>query len=447
MNPAPGGRARARHRRRTQGRDRRGLRPADAEIQAPGRGRAAAGDHDHQHGAPAPLDARGAPPGPGARRGVRRLRPPRDRLPAHGHREELRVPHLAAGRHAGHEGRLPVPGAQRARVLPRGRAPPRDRGPRSRAGAAGVRQRADPDRLAPGVARDELPGARGRLGHALRLSRARADPRHHGDDHRPSAEPLLHQGRRHDHGPARGRGAQDPPVPRRDARAHRRIRVDPLRQPDLAGAQPRRRVPDRRGRARAGRHRSAASGGRRRDGRPQGSPVQRVRDLRLRRRHAHGIRLLRALRGALRRDAGVAAHHLAVPRAPARDARADHGAGHEGRAGRRSSRSAPTASATPRPTSSTSWRSRWRPSSTTSRWSPRASGFLPERCTSRWSRPAASSASTWSPTAITVPYRVKIRDPSFSNLQAAPILLEGGLIADAIACIASMDPVMGGVDR
>jgi NADH-quinone oxidoreductase subunit D len=45
------------------------------------------------------------------------------------------------------------------------------------------------------------------------------------------------------------------------------------------------------------------------------------------------------------------------------------------------------------------------------------------------------------------PYRVKIRDPSFSNLEAAPILLEGGLIADAIASIASLDPVMGGVDR
>jgi NADH-quinone oxidoreductase subunit D len=45
------------------------------------------------------------------------------------------------------------------------------------------------------------------------------------------------------------------------------------------------------------------------------------------------------------------------------------------------------------------------------------------------------------------PYRVKIRDPSFANLQAAPLLLEGGLIADAIAGIASLDPVMGGVDR
>jgi NADH-quinone oxidoreductase subunit D len=45
------------------------------------------------------------------------------------------------------------------------------------------------------------------------------------------------------------------------------------------------------------------------------------------------------------------------------------------------------------------------------------------------------------------PYRVKIRDPSFVNLQATPTMVEGGLIADAIAAIASLDPVMGGVDR
>jgi NADH-quinone oxidoreductase subunit D len=42
---------------------------------------------------------------------------------------------------------------------------------------------------------------------------------------------------------------------------------------------------------------------------------------------------------------------------------------------------------------------------------------------------------------------VKIRDPSFANLQATPKLVEGYLVADAIAAIASMDPVMGGVDR
>jgi NADH-quinone oxidoreductase subunit D len=45
------------------------------------------------------------------------------------------------------------------------------------------------------------------------------------------------------------------------------------------------------------------------------------------------------------------------------------------------------------------------------------------------------------------PYRVKIRDPSFVNLQAAPLLIDEGLVADGIACIASLDPVMGGVDR
>ena len=45
------------------------------------------------------------------------------------------------------------------------------------------------------------------------------------------------------------------------------------------------------------------------------------------------------------------------------------------------------------------------------------------------------------------PYRVKIRDPSFTNLQATAPMVEGSLVADAIAAIASIDPVMGGVDR
>ena len=45
------------------------------------------------------------------------------------------------------------------------------------------------------------------------------------------------------------------------------------------------------------------------------------------------------------------------------------------------------------------------------------------------------------------PNKVKIRDPSFVNLQAVPQMVEGGLVADTIAVIASVDPVMGGVDR
>jgi NADH-quinone oxidoreductase subunit D len=33
------------------------------------------------------------------------------------------------------------------------------------------------------------------------------------------------------------------------------------------------------------------------------------------------------------------------------------------------------------------------------------------------------------------------------NLQAVPAMSEGGLVADVIAAVASIDPVMGGVDR
>ena len=47
----------------------------------------------------------------------------------------------------------------------------------------------------------------------------------------------------------------------------------------------------------------------------------------------------------------------------------------------------------------------------------------------------------------TRPYRVHLREPSFVNLQAFPAMVEGGPIADAIAAGASLDPVMGGVDR
>jgi NADH-quinone oxidoreductase subunit D len=47
----------------------------------------------------------------------------------------------------------------------------------------------------------------------------------------------------------------------------------------------------------------------------------------------------------------------------------------------------------------------------------------------------------------TRPWRVHLREPSLVNLQAVPALTEGGLIADVIASVASVDPVMGGTDR
>ncbi len=45
------------------------------------------------------------------------------------------------------------------------------------------------------------------------------------------------------------------------------------------------------------------------------------------------------------------------------------------------------------------------------------------------------------------PARVHVRDPSFVNLQALPAMAEGSLIADFIACVAMLDPILGGVDR
>jgi NADH-quinone oxidoreductase subunit D len=47
----------------------------------------------------------------------------------------------------------------------------------------------------------------------------------------------------------------------------------------------------------------------------------------------------------------------------------------------------------------------------------------------------------------TRPYRAHFRDPSFVNLQGTSIMSEGGMISDVIVAIASIDPVMGGVDR
>ena len=47
----------------------------------------------------------------------------------------------------------------------------------------------------------------------------------------------------------------------------------------------------------------------------------------------------------------------------------------------------------------------------------------------------------------TRPYRVHFRDPSFTNLQSVAVMCEGGMIADVISALASIDPVMGGVDR
>ena len=45
------------------------------------------------------------------------------------------------------------------------------------------------------------------------------------------------------------------------------------------------------------------------------------------------------------------------------------------------------------------------------------------------------------------PYRMHVRGPSFVNIQTLPHMMRGGLVADAVAVISSVDPVLGEVDR
>jgi NADH-quinone oxidoreductase subunit D len=45
------------------------------------------------------------------------------------------------------------------------------------------------------------------------------------------------------------------------------------------------------------------------------------------------------------------------------------------------------------------------------------------------------------------PFRMHIRGPSFVNLQGLPLMMRGGLLADAVAVCSTIDPVMGEVDR
>lgn len=45
------------------------------------------------------------------------------------------------------------------------------------------------------------------------------------------------------------------------------------------------------------------------------------------------------------------------------------------------------------------------------------------------------------------PFRFRIHDPSFLHLQSFPLLLPGNLIADWMTVNASLDPIMGGVDK
>jgi NADH-quinone oxidoreductase subunit D len=45
------------------------------------------------------------------------------------------------------------------------------------------------------------------------------------------------------------------------------------------------------------------------------------------------------------------------------------------------------------------------------------------------------------------PFRYKVRSPAFCSLSALPVMMKGGLVADAVAILGSVDIVLGEIDR
>ena len=58
-----------------------------------------------------------------------------------------------------------------------------------------------------------------------------------------------------------------------------------------------------------------------------------------------------------------------------------------------------------------------------------------------------SSATTIASDGSGKPYRMRVRGPSFVNLQALPEMVRGGFVSDVVAAIGSIDIVLGEVDR
>ena len=182
--------------------------------------------------------------------------PLRDRLPAHRHREELRVPHLDPGRHV-----------RDAHGLPRRRCSPRPATASASRSCSGWRRRGGPSRAACMLmeinriashlvgAGHRRHGARRAHRHDQRVPRARGPAAPAGAPHRPADEPRVHPARRP------GRRTSPTAAPRTSwpsssrSRPAARLRQAAHRPADLAPAPGERRLPAARRLPRARRHR------------------------------------------------------------------------------------------------------------------------------------------------------------------------------------------------
>ena len=248
--------------------------------------------------------------------------------------------------------------------------------------------------------------------------------------HRPADEPQLHPPRWRRRRPARrlaGRRARA----LRAGRARRRPSTtrccseNPIWRERTVGVG----VITTRGGARARRDRSDPAVDRLRVGPAQGAAVPRVRRRRLRRDLHRERRRLRPLPDPPLRDPRVD-----QDRAPVRGAHA---------------RAATTACRTARSRrrrvrASTS---RWKRSSTTSSSSPRASACRAGETYVAVESPRGEIGCYLVSDGTAKPIRLHIRGPSFYNLQSMDAMVPGGMFADAVAIVSSIDPIMGEVDR
>ena len=180
---------------------------------------------------------------------------------------------------------------------------------------------AQPDPLAPRLARDLGPRPRRDVDVLLLLPRPRPDPRPVRDVDRPAdAHPLLPGRRRLRGHPGRLRAQRCAAFCAEMPIADRPVRGDPQPQRDLPAAHQERRHRVPRAAARAGRDRPAAARRGRALGPAQGGAHPRLRRLRLQDPGRHGRRRLRPLPGARPGDARVGADHRAGPRRPSRGA-------------------------------------------------------------------------------------------------------------------------------
>ena len=261
-----------------------------------------------------PVDARRAATG---RRPLRRGRDRsrgRDRLPAHGLREDDGAEDVVEVHHVSGAHRLRLLPEQRVRLRRRGREAARPRDPAEGDVDAHRPLRAEPDPQPPRVARHLGPRTRCDLDVLVRVPRAGPDPRPVRAGHRlPHAHPVL-PGRRPRRGhPARllPRGAQ---VLRVDASRDRRLRDAAHSQQDLARAHRGARAPVGRRRDRAGPVGPGAARVGGRLGPPQDTAVPRLPPGRLRRPGLPSGRRVCALPRAHGGDAAVGAHRRAVSR-------------------------------------------------------------------------------------------------------------------------------------